>query len=291
MRLEIRYANEFLYAEPVTESHNLLRACPADSGEQRLFEYRVEVSPNTRIETYTDYWGTRVDEFGITAPHSMLRVFAESVVETGAPPQPVSDSPLSRYREVAVELSEYLRPSPHASWHPAIADLAAASVAGKETSLEVVGAIVDTVSATMSYAPGATYVGVDIGQVLAQGKGVCQDFAHLAISMYRSRGIPARYVSGYLYATDQTEAVQPTDPEVEIQTHAWVEVYVPDHGWWALDPTNHQPAGELHVKIGHGRDYQDVMPLRGVYHGDADHQLGVRVQITRERLAQMTEQQ
>jgi transglutaminase-like putative cysteine protease len=153
-----------------------------------------------------------------------------------------------------------------------------------------VGAIADTVSAGLAYAPGATFVGVDIGEVLTQGKGVCQDFAHLAISMYRSQGIPARYVSGYLYATDQMEAVVPTDPEVEIQTHAGVEVFVPGHGWWALDPTNHQPAGELHVKIGHGRDYQDVMPLRGVYHGDADHELGVRVQITPERLAQMTEQ-
>jgi transglutaminase-like putative cysteine protease len=108
--------------------------------------------------------------------------------------------------------------------------------------------------------------------------------------MFRSQGIPARYVSGYLYSADQTEAVRPSDPEVEIQTHAWVEAFVPDHGWWALDPTNDQPAGELHIKIGHGRDYQDVMPLRGVYHGAADHQLGVRVQITRERLAQMTEQ-
>jgi transglutaminase-like putative cysteine protease len=290
MRLEIRYVNEFLYAEPVTESHNHLRACPADGGAQRLFGYQVEVSPETRINSYTDYWGTRVDEFGIRAPHSTLRVIAESVVETGAPLAPVADAPLSRYQEVAIELSEYLRSSPHARWDPAIADLAAESVAGAETALQAVGAISDMVSATLAYSPGATYVGVDISKVLAQGKGVCQDFAHLAISMYRSRGIPARYVSGYLYATDQTEAVAPTDPEVEIQTHAWVEVFVPGHGWWALDPTNHQPAGELHVKIGHGRDYQDVMPLRGVYHGDADHELGVRVQITRERLAQMTEQ-
>ena len=290
MRLEIRYVNEFIYAEPVTESHNMLRACPVDEGQQRRFDYRVEVSPDARIDSYTDYWGTRVDEFGIQAAHSTLRVIAESVVETGTPPAPTADSPLSRYQEVAIELSEYLRSSPHARWDPAIANLAAESVAGSKTVLEAVGAIADTVSSSLAYAPGATFVGVDIGQVLAQGKGVCQDFAHLAISMYRSCGIPARYVSGYLYATDQTEAVAPTDPEVEIQTHAWIEVFVPGHGWWALDPTNHRPAGELHVKIGHGRDYQDVMPLRGVYHGDADHKLGVLVQITRERLAQMTEQ-
>jgi transglutaminase-like putative cysteine protease len=108
--------------------------------------------------------------------------------------------------------------------------------------------------------------------------------------MYRSVGIPARYVSGYLYAADQTRAVAPDEAELSVQTHAWIEVFVPDHGWWALDPTNNQTVGELHVKIGHGRDYEDVMPLRGVYHGGAGHDLGVQVQISRERLSQLAEQ-
>jgi transglutaminase-like putative cysteine protease len=126
---------------------------------------------------------------------------------------------------------------------------------------------------------------MEVADVLAQGKGVCQDFSHLGIAMYRSVGIPARYVSGYLYAADQTVATAPEEPELTVQTHAWVEVLVPGHGWWALDPTNASPVGELHVKIGHGRDYEDVMPLRGVYHGGAEHDLGVQVRISRERLS------
>lgn len=108
--------------------------------------------------------------------------------------------------------------------------------------------------------------------------------------MYRSIGIPARYVSGYLYAADQTRAVAPDEPELSVQTHAWIEVFVPGHGWWGLDPTNNQTVGELHVKIGHGRDYEDVMPLTGVYHGGSDHDLGVRVAISREQLSPMAEQ-
>ena len=76
-------------------------------------------------------------------------------------------------------------------------------------------------------------------------------------------------MSGYLYAADAAAGVRPTD-DVEVSTHAWVEVHVPGYGWWALDPTNRKPVGELHVKIGHGRDYDDVMPLRGVYHGEAE---------------------
>lgn len=290
MRLEIRYLNRFDYAEPVTESHNLLRACPADTPTQEVLAYRVTVEPEVRIDSYTDYWGTRVDEFGINAPHDSLMVNAESVVVTTAPAGPSADGPADAYRAVQASFPEYLRPSPHATWDPGIADVAATTIAGSTTMLEAVQAITDTVSDSLDYTPGVTFVGMDIGDVLAQGKGVCQDFAHLSLAMYRAVGIPARYVSGYLYASGQTSAVAPEEAEVEIQTHAWVEVFVPGHGWWGLDPTNRQPAGELHVKIGHGRDYQDVMPLRGVYHGAADHDLEVRVRITRERLSQMSEQ-
>jgi transglutaminase-like putative cysteine protease len=107
----------------------------------------------------------------------------------------------------------------------------------------------------------------------------------------RSAGIPARYVSGYLYARDQSVGTAPAEPEIEIQTHAWVEALIPGWGWWSLDPTNPEPVGERHIKIGHGRDYDDVLPLRGVFHGAEEHHLGVRVQISRERLSQMQVQQ
>ena len=290
MRLEIRYLNEFVYSEPAWESHNLLRACPAANEHQDLVSYRVDVAPHTRIHSYTDYWGTRVDEFGILEPHQSLHISAESVIENQTPPEPTDNASLDALTAVASELSSYLRRSPHAAWDEEIHDAARDALRGSEGVLGAVTSICDAVTSSLKYETGATYVGVDVAQVLSQGKGVCQDFAHLAIAMYRSVGIPARYVSGYLYAADQTVAVAPDDPELDIQTHAWLEVFVPGHGWWALDPTNPQPVGELHVKIGHGRDYEDVMPLRGVYHGGADHDLGVHVRITRERLAQNADQ-
>lgn len=290
MRLEIRYVNEFSYHEPAWESHNLLRACPADISPQRLLDYRVEVTPSARIHSYTDYWGTKVDEFGIVEPHTLLRVVAESTVETSEPPAPERGSDLDALHAVRGELSTYLRPSPHATWDDLIEEQARDAVTGISDVADASLAISSAVTKSLDYVPGATYVGVDVTEVLSQGKGVCQDFAHLGIAMYRSVGIPARYVSGYLYAADQTRAVAPDEAELNVQTHAWIEVFVPDHGWWALDPTNNQIAGELHVKIGHGRDYEDVMPLRGVYHGGADHDLGVHVQISRERLSQMAEQ-
>jgi transglutaminase-like putative cysteine protease len=290
MRLEIRYVNEFTYHEPAWESHNLLRACPADMGPQRLLDYRVEVSPAARIHSYTDYWGTKVDEFGIIEPHTLLRVVAESTVETSEPPTPDRGSDLDALDAVRGELSTYLRPSPHATWDDLIEEQAREAVDGISDVADASLAVFDAAAKSLEYVPGATYVGMGLTDVLSQGKGVCQDFAHLGIAMYRSVGIPARYVSGYLYAADQTRAVAPDEAELSVQTHAWIEVFVPDHGWWALDPTNNQTVGELHVKIGHGRDYEDVMPLRGVYHGGAGHDLGVQVQISRERLSQLAEQ-
>jgi len=94
-------------------------------------------------------------------------------------------------------------------------------------------------------------------------------------------GVPARYVSGYFYAVDGTEGAMPDDAEISVQTHAWVEVAIPGWGWWAVDPTNHLTAGERHVKIGHGRHYVDVPPIKGVYRGLAESQLSASVRMTR----------
>ena len=285
MRLEIRYLNEFLYDDDARESHNLLRARPADTPTQVVHSYRVETTPTANVTSYLDYWGTHVDEFGIRAPHRHLRIMADSDVETTTPPTPDVQTPLAAYAEFRGDMPAYLLPSPHARWTATIRDLAESAIARAGSAVEAVGSIADTVTSSLSYTPGSTFVGMEVGDVLALGKGVCQDFSHLAVAMYRSVGIPARYVSGYLYAADQTDAVAPEEPELAVQTHAWVEVFVPGFGWWGLDPTNPQPVSDLHVKIGHGRDYDDVMPLRGVYHGGSEHELGVSVHMSRERLS------
>jgi transglutaminase-like putative cysteine protease len=97
-------------------------------------------------------------------------------------------------------------------------------------------------------------------------------------------GIAARYVSGYFYASDPTNAGASETDEIRVATHAWVEVAVPEWGWWAIDPTNASPVGERHVKIGHGRDYDDVTPLRGVYYGQSDHHLAAEVTMSTTRI-------
>jgi transglutaminase-like putative cysteine protease len=132
------------------------------------------------------------------------------------------------------------------------------------------------------YRQGATYVDSPISDLLEAGAGVCQDFVHLGLSLLRHHGIAARYVSGYLFAAGSDNSQQ----SVEVDTHAWLEALLPVPGggepvWVGADPTNRVLAGETHVKIGHGRHYADVPPIKGVYRGSASARLEASVTMTR----------
>lgn len=281
MHIAIRYLTTFTYDTEVSESHNMLRARPADVAEQRLVRYQVQVDPEARVSSHWDYWGTWVDTFGIVGRHTRLTVVADAEVETAQPPQPGDGVP---YPVSGLDhLFEYLTATPHVAWNPELTEFAEEAVSGSRTATEAVQAVQAAVGDRLTYVAGATEVGTSVTDIFAKRRGVCQDYAHLALALYRSLGWPARYVSGYLYASDSASGLLPEDEaEIEVATHAWVEVAIPGHGWWGLDPTNQLVAGERHVKIGHGRDYEDVTPLRGVYHGEAESGgLEARVKMSR----------
>jgi transglutaminase-like putative cysteine protease len=288
MRLDIRYRTEFVYDELVRESQNELRTCPTSDDHQHLLSYRVTTVPSARVLSFTDYWGTRVDTFGVREPHVYLEVVAEAAVETRQQPL-LATSPRIESLSDAVfrdEHVEHLGRSPHASWRDdldegvAHAAKRAVAVAGPDVVSWVL-AIHRSAGAHMTYAPGSTFIGVDVEEVYARGRGVCQDIAHLTVAMCRSVGIPARYVSGYLFTADDSTGADSADDAVNVQTHAWIEAAIPGYGWLALDPTNQQQVGLRHVKIGHGRDYDDVLPLRGVYAGSSKPVVDVSVEIRR----------
>jgi transglutaminase-like putative cysteine protease len=284
VRFDIRYRCRFAYDQLVRESQNELRACPATDDHQQLVSYRVQTDPSARVVAFTDWFGTRVDAFGVRPPHLVLDVVAEATVETRPRPLLTVDPRVDALAAASFrdEHHEYLGRTPHASWDDAVAreasfqcELAGDGVVGRVLALHRL------VGSRLSYAPGSTYVGVDVAEVLARGAGVCQDFAHLAVAMCRSVGIPARYVSGYLFTVDDSSGETGAAEAVRVQTHAWFEAAVPGFGWLALDPTNGLEVGPRHVKIGHGRDYADVQPLRGVYAGTARHDLDVVVDMRR----------
>lgn len=284
MRFDIRYQTSFTYDDLVRESQNELRACPATDDHQQLISYRVHTAPSARVLSFADYWGTRVDAFGVRIPHLSLDVTAEASVETrlGALVT-VAPRPDALHTAAFVEDHlEYRGRSPHCDWGDGIQAAAhhAVSLAGPNVVSQVL-AIHRYAGIALLYEPGSTEVGIPVERVLAGGRGVCQDFAHLAVAMCRAAAIPARYVSGYLFTTDDSTGAD-ADPDAEVvhvQTHAWFEAAVPGFGWLALDPTNQQEVGLRHVKIGHGRDYDDVPPIRGVYAGPGAPEVTVAVEI------------
>lgn len=292
MRLDIRYRCSFEYDELVRESQNELRACPASDHRQTLLSYRVSTYPTSRVFSFEDYWGTRVDAFGVREPHIYLEAVAEATVETAVQPLVTSSPPLSRLRDEAFlgPHAELLTRTRHVSWDDALrAEAERQVLLAGDDAVSAVLAIHRRVGQLLSYRPGTTYVGVPLVDVLQRGEGVCQDYAHLAVAMCRSARIPARYVSGYLFTSDDASGADAHGDTVAVQTHAWFEAAIPGYGWLALDPTNRQEVGLRHVKIGHGRDYDDVQPLRGVYTGPPHAELEVAVEMR--RLAEVGSQQ
>lgn len=270
VRYEIAYRTSIQYDDIVRGSQNEVRACPISDEFQQLIAYRVSTQPSTRVLSYVDYFGTRVDTFGVREPHVALDITAEASVETLPRPLVTVSPRMADLEQPAFrdEHTEYLAPSAHTSWDDDIAAAAAriAAVTGDDV-VGIVLALHRFVHTSLRYTPGATYIGVDVNEVLAKAQGVCQDYAHLAVALCRSVGIPARYVSGYFFAASDATGEDAAGDAIEVQTHAWFEAAIPEWGWLALDPTNAQQVGQRHIAIGHGRDYDDVPPVRGVYSG------------------------
>jgi transglutaminase-like putative cysteine protease len=281
MLFAIHYVTEYRYGEPVTDNLNALRVRPATTATQRVDEFHVRTDPEARLGRHHDYFGTEVIEFGISRPHSSLTIDVRARVVTSEPPEPPCPSwdslATAAYLDVA---GEYLLPSIIEPPGGALDELFAASE--EASPLETVEGLCELIPDRFEYRTGITYVGSTVEHLLEAGAGVCQDFVHLALILLRRHGIGARYVSGYLFAS-------PADgghDSVEVETHAWLEALLPDGGergepaWVGFDPTNRARAGEQYVKIGHGRLYDDVPPIKGVYRG-GPAQLSANVVMTR----------
>ncbi|MGO9488315.1 MAG: transglutaminase family protein [Solirubrobacteraceae bacterium] len=283
MHFAIRYLTEYHYDAPVTDNLNSLRVRPATTSSQRCDEFHTRIEPEARVSRHLDYFGTEVIEFGIPASHDRLTIDMRARVVTSMPPDPPAGSWQS-LRSVAYldAAGEFALPWQDQPAIDGIGDLEAELDDGR-SPLETLQMLCELVPDRFEYRPGATYVGSSVRDLLAAGASVCQDFVHLSLLLLRRRGIAARYVSGYLWAAPEDDG---TD-SLEVDTHAWLEALLPGsdgHGepvWVSADPTNRRLAGESHVKIGHGRFYSDVPPVKGLYMGGASSELNAAVTMSR----------
>ena len=268
MRYSIRHVTRFDYESPITESVMEARMQPRTDNLQRCLQFVLLTTPSARVMIYRDHDNNVVHHFNIPGRHARLTVTAEALVECMAMrPLPHRLGPAAWSRLDAMASSgqwwEYLAPSPFAT--PTAALEALRDEIGLERGndpLVALRRLMGEMYARFEYSPRSTRVDSPIDEALAARKGVCQDFAHIFLSLVRPLGIPARYVSGYLF-----QAAGNHDRSTDGATHAWVEVLLPDLGWIGLDPTNNLVADDRHVRVAIGRDYADVPPTRGVFKG------------------------
>jgi len=282
MHFSIRFLTEYVYDAPVTDNLNALRVRPATTSSQRCDEFTVRIDPEARVGRHSDYFGTEVLEFGIVRAHTRLSIDVRARVVTAEPSEPPEVAwPALDTEPYAEAAGEYLLPALDEPDNGTLDELREA-VRG-ETPLATLRALCDLIPDRYECRPGVTYVGSTVEEFLEAGAGVCQDYVHLALVLLRRNGIAARYVSGYLWAAPADDG----DDSVEVETHAWLEALLPGQDgrgepvWVGADPTNRRLAGERHVKIGHGRHYADVPPVRGVYQGGATSTLDASVHMTR----------
>jgi transglutaminase-like putative cysteine protease len=244
---------------------------PSSDDYQSLRSFKLTVSPTTEVFHYQDGFGNRVHHFNVLSACKQLRVVAASVVETHPPDARLAASQAKFPLDLSsLEISGYsylslrgpVRPTP-------LLDSLLERLRPHEgcRAGEYVIGIADYIVSNFEYARDVTLASSPIDDLLSQGKGVCQDFTHLMLAILRSYGIPARYASGYIHRPNQ-----------ESQSHAWCEVWLPDVGWCGIDPTNRTEINDHFIKVAVGRDFNDVSPNKGVYHGRAEEGILVRVE-------------
>lgn len=275
-RIAITHTTGYHYRRQVNSSYNEARITPISSDRQLVLESSVAVDPSTVAFRYWDYWGTLVHAFDIHVPHIELQVTGTSIVETSGRPDPPTDmvswADLAR-PELCDRFAELLAPTRHV---PIDDDVRTAAEPFRREASPAAAceAAVEWVKGSLRYEKGTTDVSTPAPDVLRQGSGVCQDFAHVTLAILRAAGIPARYVSGYLHPHEEADLGVAMTGE----SHAWIEAWT--GGWQAFDPTNGAVA-ERHVVVGRARDYGDLSPLHGIYHGGPAEALGVSVELTR----------
>jgi transglutaminase-like putative cysteine protease len=282
MLLEVRHITRYHYAAPVRESLMEVWMQPRKTPQQRLTSFDLELDPAAQVFSYADPYGNAVYHFDVPHPHDQLTITARSVVETTVPdplPEALDPGEWDRLKSESVlgDNFDFLRLQGFCIETDALRNFVAERGLDRlreHDPLTALRRLSDVIYEAFDYEPGVTDAESPIDLALSARRGVCQDFAHIMITICRSWGVPARYVSGYLF-TDR-DGGDRSDPEA---SHAWVAVFIPGVGWAHFDPTNNIVPAEGHITLAWGRDYGDVTPLKGITLGGMDQTIEVTVRV------------
>jgi len=276
MKLAVIHRTTFRYNNPVRDSENVLHLEPREFRTQRTLSALIRVLPPTRLKRFVDLFQNVTHRFELPAPHRKLEIESRIRVEN-VPSEVTAEARQLTFPEALEvwvgddEIRPFLQDSRWVSRHPEIWRAAIDLIAGRPAIYDQACGIMNWIHENFQYQAGVTDVETHIEKAFELRRGVCQDYAHVMIGMCREVGLPARYVSGYLYNG-------PMDHLIGNQaSHAWVEVNIPMVGWVGFDPTNNTLVDQRFVKVAVGRDYSDVAPIQGVYMGGGQCQLEVHV--------------
>lgn len=283
MKLKIAHITQYTYKNPVIDSVNELRLTPTTDEHQLCHTHSLAIEPNVPLFSSTDYFGNVTHFFTLNTPHQQLTITMDAIVETNTLAR--KQSTLSRDEEIAIyqsetfqnEYAEYLMETPYTILVPDVYDFVETAIQAENvtTTYELLEKMSNAIYTHFTYDPSATTVHTTLEETLHLKRGVCQDYAHFMIGICRIFHIPARYVSGYHFIGDPEN----NDLDVQHASHAWVEALIPHVGWIPFDPTNNGLIDWRYVKTSHGRDYNDVAPVKGVYKGTAAQDLTVSVHV------------
>lgn len=285
MVYSIRHFNRYRYSKPVSQSTLEIRMHPRSEYTQRCFTFELNVNPKARLFSYMDHVGNTIYHFDMPQPHTELTIVADALVDVEPPnelpdklgPQAWNDLDDMLGRD---DYWDMLMPSHFARSCPELESLAAKLGVDSRNGRDPLTLTLDlnrSLFEEFEYAKEITTVDSPIEDALHSRRGVCQDFAHIMITLLRRLRIPSRYVSGYMF-----HDLGCKDRSGEGASHAWVEALLPGLGWIGFDPTNNLIAGIRHIRTAIGRDYGDVPPTKGTLlgSGSAASDLKVRVRVT-----------
>jgi transglutaminase-like putative cysteine protease len=289
--LRVRHETRYRYETRVEVSYHIAYLLPRQDALQRVHACSlvIEPTPSYRAAS-TDAFGNERTFFALYSPHAQLVVRADSRVTPVARDEVIDAARSARCDEALDSLRyaartpmlpavQYTFASPFVPLHEQLGAYARPSFGRDRPLLQGAVELMQRIHADFDYEAGSTEVSTPLQSAFEQRRGVCQDFAHVMIGCLRSVGLPARYVSGYLLTTPAPGAPRLLGADA---SHAWVAVWCPRYGWVGLDPTNDVIASASHVTLATGRDYGDVMPLRGVIRGGGEHSVSVEVSVAPE---------
>jgi len=289
-RYRIQHTTTYRYSNVVSEGVHLIKLKPRPFHSQHCLDFEMEIQPDgEQRHAFSDYFGNHCTHVILGTPHEQLTVTSRCRVAVGLPfwPEPgetaswevVKGQAISDRGAQSLEALEFTYDSPMIRVDASIAAFARPSFTPGRPILEAGLDLTRRIFEAFEFDPSATEVATPVHEVLERRRGVCQDFAHLGIACFRSLGLPARYISGYLETDPPPGAQKLVGVDA---SHAWLAFYCPGIGWIELDPTNGCIPSMRHIKIGYGRDYSDIAPLIGIIKGPDQHDLEVSVDVAAE---------